>query len=172
MLEYLSSRRHRVIDISFVDLIDCMMGMFYDYYPNTSASVSSQWSNFSGGLSLFLQNFLRVQDCFLDTPDGPCLLVDFEYTYTDSVLTATGDVTWHLPDVRFLNLPISRVAGEEYRITPFRLTEFHSPISSPGCGDYVDEVRYTLPRSVLSFRWDSLKQCFKAIVPNFGNVSG
>jgi hypothetical protein len=171
MLDYLSKNRHRVIDISCVDLIDSMMDMFHDQDPYTAASMSSQWSYFSGGLSLFLQNFLRIQDCFLDTPDGLCLLVDFEYNYTDSVLTATGDVTWHMPDIRFLNLPNSRLTDEEYRITPFMMKESHSPSSSPGCDDYIDQVKYTLPRSSLSFSWDSMKHCFRTIVPGYRDVS-
>ncbi|KAJ4316256.1 hypothetical protein N0V94_005535 [Neodidymelliopsis sp. IMI 364377] len=169
MLDYLSQKRHRVINVSFVDLIDNMMGMFHDHYPNAAASMSCQWSHFPGGLSLFLKNFIRIQDCFLETPDGPCLLFDFDYTYADSVLTATGNVTWHSPDVRFLNLPYSRSVGEEYRITPFTLKDCHSNDGLPGRDDYVDQVTYTIPRSSLSFGWDPMKQCFRAVVPYYGD---
>ncbi|KAF1363736.1 hypothetical protein EJ07DRAFT_152512 [Lizonia empirigonia] len=166
MLEYLKGKRHRVIDVNFVDLIDSMMGMFHDQFPHKAAAVSSHWSHFSGGLSLFLQNFLRIQDCFKAIPEGQCLVVDFEFQYIDSVLKASGEVTWQLPEVRFLNLPNSRLSGEEYRITPFLLKDLQSPVSSPGCDDYVDEVTYTIPRSAVSFGWDAMKQCFRTILPD------
>ncbi|KAF9691225.1 hypothetical protein EKO04_010627 [Ascochyta lentis] len=170
MLEYLHSRRHRVIDVSFVDLIDSMMGMFHDRFPNAAAAIASNWSQFSGGLSLFLQNFLRIQDCFLELPHGPCLLVDFDFTYADYLLTATGDVTWHLPCIRFLNLRSNCFPGEEYRITPFTLKNTHSPASLYGCDDYVDETSYTLARSSLSLSWDAMKRCFKTLVPSYSDV--
>lgn len=176
MLDYLHGNRHRVIDISFIDLIDSMMGMFHDRFPGAASSMSSNWSHFSGGLSLFLHHFLRIQDCFVEALNGPCLIVDFEYTYSDSILMATGDVNWHLPDVRLLNLPHICSTGEEYRITPFMLKEFHSPARSPGGCDsspqeYVDQVNYTLPRSSLGFNWDPMKQCFKTVLPDYEDVS-
>ncbi|KZM19162.1 uncharacterized protein EKO05_0009944 [Ascochyta rabiei] len=170
MLEHLHSHRHRVIDVSFIDLMDSMMGMFHDRFPHAAAATASNWSHFSGGLSLFLQNFLRIQDCFYELPDGPCLLVDFDFTYADYTLTATGDVTWHLPDVRILNLSSSRFPGEEYRITPFMLKESHSPVSPYDCDDYIDQVSYTLPRSPLNFSWNAMKQCFQTVVPECGHM--
>lgn len=174
MLDSLNGTNHRIIDVEFVDLIDSMMGMFHDRYPNAAAALSSNWSQFPGGLSLFLQNFLRVQDCFLEVPGGHCFIVDFEFKYVDSFLVASGDVNWQLPDVRFLNLSSSRSKGQDYRITPFVLKETYSPIS-PGSSsdgdDYIDEITYAIPRSPLTFDWDALKQCFKTILPTGSEVS-
>ncbi|KAF2626735.1 hypothetical protein BU25DRAFT_459416 [Macroventuria anomochaeta] len=169
ILDHLRSNSQRVIDVSFVDLIDSMMGLFHDQFPNEAASVASTWSQFSGGLSLFLHNFLRVQDCFLDSPSGSCLEVNFDFQYADTILTATGNVAWQPPNVRFLHLTSSRFTGEPYRITPFISKEAHSPVSSPGYDEYIDQVHYTLPRSSLSFRWNSMKQRFEAIVPNYAD---
>lgn len=139
--------------------------------PPKAAAVSSHWSHFSGGLLLFLQNFLRIQDCFKAISEGQCLVVDFEFQYIDSFLNASGEVSWQLPEVRFLNLPNSRLSGEEYRITPFLLKDLQSPVSSPVCDDYVDKVTYTIPRSAMSFGWDAMKQCFRTILPESEDVS-
>jgi hypothetical protein len=58
------------MDINFVDVIDSMMSMFHDQFPNESASLASSWSSFSGGLSRFLYKFLCLQDCFYHSAEG------------------------------------------------------------------------------------------------------
>ena len=145
--------------------------MFHDQFPNEAASVASNWSHFSGGLSRFLHNFLRLQDCFWDNPSGPCLKVTFRFQFADSLLTATGDVIWQPPEIRFLNLPNRLSTGEEYRITPFVLNEILNPVRSQGSNYYIDQVSYTLLQSSLSMSWNSRKQCFKAVVPDYADVS-
>jgi hypothetical protein len=147
------------------------MGMFHDQFPNEAVAIAINWSHFPGGLSLFLHNFLRVQDCFRHSSTGPYLEIDFDFRYADSVLTATGNITWQLPEVRFIPLADRLYPGQEYRITPFILKDVLSPVSSPGCDDYVDQASYALPQSPLNFRWDPVKQCFKARVPDYGDVS-
>lgn len=147
------------------------MGMFHDRFSNEAASVAPNWSHFSGGLSLFLDNFLRMQDCFSDLSNSPHLVIDFDFDYADATLTATGDVAWQLPNIRFFSLAASRLPGEEYRITPFISKEFHGPVSFPGCSDYVDQVNYTLTQSSLSFGWNPVKQCFRTVIPDYGDVS-
>lgn len=167
MLECLRSKTQRIIHISFVDVIDSMMGMFHDRFPTESASLAS---HFSGGLSAFLQNFLRLQDCFGHSAHGPYLEVKFDFQYANWLLTAVGDIMWQSPTVRFLHVPLTLTTGELYRITPFVWKEVDSPIRSPGCGNYVDQVDYTIPRSSLNFHWDPAHACFVAIVPHFSSV--
>ncbi|KAJ8105884.1 hypothetical protein OPT61_g9909 [Boeremia exigua] len=169
MLKSLCSEPRRVFCINFVDLIDSMMGMFHDQFPYKAASMSSNWSQFSGGLSRFLHNFLRLQDCFCDTPSGPCFESDFVFQYSNSVLTATGNVAWQVPGVRFLSLPDTLPPGEEYRITPFALDDVLTAVRSKASDDYADDVTYTIPRSSLGFAWDSRKRCFKAVAPDYGD---
>ncbi len=171
MLESLRSEPHRVFDTSFVNLIDTMMHMFHDQFPHEKASMASNWSNFSGGLSRFLFNFLRVQDCFCDSPSGTCLEIHFDFQYSDSILIASGDVAWQVPGVRFLSLPDVLSTDEEYRITPFVLSDFPAPVQSQLSNQYIDNVVYTICRSPLNFNWDSRKRCFKAIVPECQDVS-
>lgn len=170
MLECLRSKPQRIIDVNFADVIDSMMGMFHDQFPNESASLASSWSHFSGGLSLFLHNFLRLQDCFQHSALGPCLEVKFDFQYADWLLTANGDIVWHSSNIRFLHVPATRVTGELYRITPFVGKEVDRPVRLPYCDGYVDQVDYTIPRSSLSFSWDPAKRCFKTVVPHFSYV--
>ncbi|KAJ4993447.1 hypothetical protein SVAN01_00995 [Stagonosporopsis vannaccii] len=166
MLDSLWSRRRCVFDINFVDLIDNMMGMFHDRFPSEAASLASNWSHFSGSLSRFLYNFLRVQDCFCNSLTGPCLEVVFDFQCSESVIIATGVVTWQTPEVRFLNLSNCLAAGEEYRITPFApsndLKASHPRRSS---NHYVDETIYTISRSSLSFNWDPVSKGFVTVLP-------
>ncbi len=93
------------------------------------------------------------------------------YGYRDSVLTGVGSVLWQLPNLRFLDLPTCRTVGEEYRITPLIRNDCLSPVSSPGLDDYIDDVTYTLLRSPLAFGWDSVKQCFRTMIPTHSGVS-
>jgi hypothetical protein len=160
MFDYLcSAPSHRLIDISFVNLIDNMLSMFHDKIFRETVSATSSDSQFSdGGLSHFLHDFLHTQDCFLD---GQYLKVEFGFEYTEPFIKAIGKVTWQPSDVRFLALPERLSPGEEYRITPF------VPRDSLGA----QQVTYALPRSSLSFRWDFDKQCFRAIVPDYADVS-
>lgn len=171
MLDSLRSRPRCVFDISFVDLIDNMMCMFHDQFPNEAASVASNWSHFSGGLSRFLHNFLRLQDCFRDSPTGPCLEVDFDFHYADSVVTATGTVTWQAPEVRFLNLSNSLSSGEKYQIMPFTLSgAIEAFCSQQGSSHYTDETTFTVSRSSLSLAWSSEVEGFTTVLPDFGDV--
>ena len=160
MFNYLrSAPSHRLIDISFVNLIDNMLSMFHDKNFSETVATTSSGSQFSdGGLSRFLHDFLHAQDCFLD---GQYIKVDFGFEYAEPFIKAIGKVTWQPSDVRFLALPGRLSPGEEYRITPF------VPCDSLGA----QQVTYALPRSSLSFRWDSDKQCFRAIVPDYADVS-
>ena len=181
MLEYLQSKPQRIIDIDFVDVIDSMMGMFHDQFPNESALLASSWSSFSGGLSRFLHKFLRLQDCFYygtegmtvryhteylptDTRIGPCLEISFDFQFADWVLKAFGDVMWQPPSVRFLHVPTKRAIGETYRITPYVWPEEASPPS--GESSYVERVDYEILRSHAKFTWDPVKNCFKAVIRN------
>ncbi|KAF1928408.1 uncharacterized protein M421DRAFT_420953 [Didymella exigua CBS 183.55] len=164
MLECLRSKPQRIVDIIFIDIIDSMMGMFHDRFPNESASFASSWSHFSGGLSLFLHNFLRLQDCFQHSPHGPCLEANFDFQFSRWVLTATGDVAWQPPNIRFLHVPTTRASGETYRITPFVWKEIDSPIRSPSCDSYVDQVEYVITRSPATFTWDPVKRCFNTVI--------
>jgi hypothetical protein len=150
---------HRLIDISFVNLIDNMLSMFHDKIFRERVALTSSGSHFSGsGLSRFLHDFLHVQDCFLD---GQYLKVEFEFEYTEPFIKAIGKITWQPPDVRYLALPERLSPSEEYRITPF------VPRDSLG----MQQVTYALPRSSLSFHWDSNNQCFRATVPDYADVS-
>ncbi|KAG9198418.1 hypothetical protein G6514_010181 [Epicoccum nigrum] len=158
IFDYLrSAPSHRLINISFVNLIDNMLSMFHEKkFRETVASTSSGSQFFDGGLSRFLHYFLHMQDCFLD---GQYLAVEFGFEYTQYLIRANGKVTWQPPDVRFLALPERLSPGEEYRITPF--------MSRDSLG--VQQVKYALPRSSLNFCWDSPKQRFRAIVPDYAD---
>jgi hypothetical protein len=171
MLEYLRSKPQRIINISFVNVIDSMMAMFHDRLPDESASLASSWSQFSGGLSLFLHKFLGLQDCFCHSAEVPCLEVNLDFQFARWVLTATGDVVCQPPSIRFLHVPTTRASGETYRITPFVWKAVGSPIRSPGCDDYVEQVNYTVTRSPATFTWDPAKRCFNTVVGHFRDVS-
>jgi hypothetical protein len=162
MLDYLhSAPSRRLIDISFVNLIDNMLSMFHDKIFREKVAPTSSGSHFSGsGLSRFLHDFLHVQDCFLD---GQYLKVEFEFEYTEPFIKAIGKITWQPPDVRFFALPERLSPSEEYCITPF-MPRGALVVSG-------QRVIYTLPRSSLNFRWDSRKQYFRAIVPDYADVS-
>lgn len=144
--------------------------MFHYRYPGGSASLSSSWSQFSGGLSLFLHNFVRMQDCFQHSAHGPCIEAKFDFHFAQSALTANCDVAWQPPSIRFLHVPTTRVSGEMYRITPFVWKEIDSPVESLGCEDHVDQVEYTITRSPATFTWDSAKRCFITTVGHFRDV--
>lgn len=141
--------------------------MFHDQFPCEAASVASNWSQFSGGLSRFLHNFLRMQDCFRDRLTGPCLEVEFDFQYAKSAVTAIGVVAWQNPEVRFLNLHSCLSAGKEYTITPFTPSEDpHISQSALDSNHYVDETTYTISRSPLSFSWDAVRKSFVSILPS------
>ncbi|KAF3054109.1 hypothetical protein E8E11_011717 [Didymella keratinophila] len=169
ILEYLRSKPRRIIDVHFVDVIDSMMSMFHDQFPNESASIASIWSSFSGGLSRFLHKFLRLQDCFYHSAEGPCLDINFNFQFANWVLKASGDVMWQPPCVQFLHVPTIRASGETYRITPFVWQEVVGPTKSPGCdgsGGYVERVEYEILRSRATFTWDPVKRCFNTVIWN------
>ncbi|KAF3009432.1 hypothetical protein E8E13_000238 [Curvularia kusanoi] len=160
ILQCLRSKRHRLIDVSFVNLIDSMLSMFHEGCSDDMAAANSMgWGSHSpGGLSRFLDNFLRAQDCFVG---GQYLEVDFDFQYSQSSLRATGEVNWQSLDIRFLPLPERLSSGEEHRITPFM------PRDSLG----TQQVRYSIMRSPLNFHWDPEKQCFAAIVPHYADLT-
>lgn len=166
ILKCLQSKPQCILDINFVDLIDSMMGLFHDKFPNESASLASSWSEFSGGLSLFLHKFLSMQDCFYHSAEGPCLEISFNFQYTDWAFIASGDVMWQPPNIRFLHVPMTRASGEAYRITPFIWKGLVSPARSPGCDGYVDRVDYKIEKSPATFTWDPAKGCFHTVVRN------
>ena len=163
MLDYLQSApSRRLVNISFVNLIDNMLSMFHDKVFRETAAMTSSGSQFhESGLSRFLHDFLHVQDCFLEFLDGQYLKAEFRFEYTQPFIKAIGKVTWQPPDVQFFALPERLSPSEEYRITPF------VPRDSLGA----QQVTYALPRSSLNFRWDSNKQYFKTIVPDYADVS-
>lgn len=152
--------------MKFVDLIDSMMGLFHDKFPNESASLALSWAEFSGGLSLFLHKFLSMQDCFYHSAEGPCLEVSFKFQCTDWAFVASGDVMWQLPNVRFLHVPMTRASGEAYRITPLVWKEVFSPVISHGFDGYLDRVDYRIEKSHATFTWDPARGCFHTVVRN------
>lgn len=167
MLESLQSASHRLVDLDYINLIAMMLHESRNRLPSETAAVTT---HFSGGLSHFLYKFLRVQDCFLDRLNGPCIEIDFGFRYEQSILTATGRVNWQLPDVRFLPLPDRLTSGEEYRITPFVL----GGTLDSSCGQRAgvsDQVTYSIPRSSLNFCWNPTKHYFRAFVPDYADVS-
>jgi hypothetical protein len=186
VLECLQSKPQHIIDVDFVDVIDSMMGMFYDQFPNESALMASSLSSFSGGLSRFLDKFLRLQDCFYyrtegmsiqdhteylptDTRLGPYLEISFDFQFADWALKASGDVMWQPPSVRFLHVPTKGAIGETYRITPYVWPEVVSPPG--GDGSSVERVDYEILRSQAKFTWDPAKNCFNAVIRNSVSTS-
>ncbi|KAL1646724.1 hypothetical protein SLS61_007638 [Didymella pomorum] len=164
VLECLQSKPQHIIDVDFVDVIDSMMGMFYDQFPNESALMASSLSSFSGGLSRFLDKFLRLQDCFYYRTEGPYLEISFDFQFADWALKASGDVMWQPPSVRFLHVPTKGAIGETYRITPYVWPEVVSPPG--GDGSSVERVDYEILRSQAKFTWDPAKNCFNAVIRN------
>lgn len=142
--------------------------MFHGRFADATPTVAT---HFPGGLSRFLHNFLRIQDCFVDHPCGSSIEVAFDFHYDHTILIATGDVTWQLPRIRFCPSPDKLFTGGEYRIALLKPNDPAKPLFRWSTGSHHDQTTYTISRSSLSLSWDGNEHCFTALVPNYADVS-
>ncbi|OAL46998.1 hypothetical protein IQ07DRAFT_647270 [Pyrenochaeta sp. DS3sAY3a] len=168
LLECLSEKRSRFIDIDFAQLTRDMVDLFYERHVNGTDDPNFPWSLGSRDLPSFVYNFIRTQDCFFPDSTGPYLSVQYaNYAYVNSIFTVTADLAWHRPDVEFDKCIIWAPDDEEYRITPYHtgpeLT--HQPSSFKLAPDH---TYFSLSRTSVPFQWDSDQECFRVLVSDFG----
>jgi hypothetical protein len=145
-------------------LVHDMISQLYSMHRSDTTQRKFSWSLSSGGLPDFVYNFTRTQDCFMHTPDGPCVLFELSHSYTDSVLTAIANVQWFLPRVTFLALSTRLPKDDIYRITP-QWSDATAVTTTSGFASVRNDIQYTVTASALPMQWDPTRDCFYARVP-------
>lgn len=168
MLECLSEKRSRLIDIDLAQLTRDMVDLFYERHASGSDDQNFSWSLGSRDLPSFVYNFIRTQDCFFPDSTGPYLSVQYaNYAYVNSIFTVTAELSWHRPDVEFDKCIIWAPDDEEYRITPYH-TEPELTHQSSSFKLAPDRISFSLSRTSVPFQWDSDQECFRVLVSDFG----
>lgn len=163
----MTKNNRRIIDIDIPCLIHEMLERLDQLYAYTDMSRMVSWSASAGGLWDFLQAFLRNQDCLLETVEGSAVIIDFEPTYSGSTFHVKGHANWHTPDISFTSLPASLASGEEYKIVPCLPANIRDNTSAES-SCFFDRVSFKVLCSNLpDMHWDSAKQCFRAIIPEY-----
>ena len=101
IVETLLPKQPRMMNVSMTHLIHDMISLLYTVHRSDTTHRKLSWSLSAGDLPNFVYNFVRTQDCFLQTLDGPCLLLDLSHSYTDCVLTVFANIHWQLPRTTF-----------------------------------------------------------------------
>jgi hypothetical protein len=163
MVDYLNTEEPLLLNVSMSHLVHDMISQLYSLHRSDTTQRKFTWSLASGCLPDFVYNFVRTQDCFMHTPDGPCVLFELAHSYTDGVLTAIANIQWFLPRVTFSALATRLTKNDVYRITPF-WSDATAADSTSGFSSIKDDIQYAVPVSTLPFKWDYARGCFHAPV--------
>lgn len=168
LVECLSSKTTRLIDIDIWRLVHNMITSFYEH---PSACASFTWFVSSGDLPAMVYNFLRTRDCFLDAFPRPCLSTTLSYEHSETELHILGNVEWQPPDIGFHKLPIMLSSGAEYRIEPTHNDVDLGNICGPRFSKFPCQPEFAIQSDSLPLKWDHDLRCFRAIVPgeDFGS---
>jgi hypothetical protein len=143
-----------------------MIDAFYDDDPTHTAARNFCWSLDSGDLPSFVYNYIFMQDCFQNTPAGPCLFVEFSINWlTFPSIAITANVAWQPPAFEFKYVPTRIRPGARYVIAPYRRRIVEEPKLS-GHKQYHDFVEYIVTKSASAIRWDHTVELFRAQAPD------
>jgi hypothetical protein len=167
MVDFLALEEPLLLNVSTSHLVHDMISQLYSMHRSDTTQRKFSWSLSSGRLPDFVYNFVHTQDCFMHTPDGPCVLFELSHSYSDSVLTAIANIRWFLPRVTFSAL-VTRLSNDDiYRITP-HWSDAAAMTSISGFAFIRPDVQYAVTTSSLPMQWDHVRNCFHApVLPDF-----
>lgn len=152
------------LDIHLSCLLRDMTAGFCNRHSSDIAT-THPWSSDSGNVARFFYNFLCVQDCFQNTPAGPCAFISWSIKWSGSPwLDVTADVAWHPPAIEFRHVPTQTRPGAHYVIVPYReqTVEDHK---QPEYKQYPKFTEYVVKKSTSKVQWDHRAELFRAQAP-------
>ncbi|EUC42092.1 hypothetical protein COCMIDRAFT_29221 [Bipolaris oryzae ATCC 44560] len=154
------------INIDVSSLLYDMIDAFYEERTSHPALQSLHWSLGSGDLHTFVYNFISIQDCFQNTPAGPCIFVKCSIDWFSFPLIAVNaDIAWYPPAFDFMVGPAQIRPGARYIIAPCRRPILQEPGIS-GCKSFPDYVRYVVTKSSSMVKWDHKAKLFRMQAPD------
>ena len=156
----------RLVDISLACLFRDMTDAFGEGHPSHITATSFPWSSGSGDLPSFVYNYLSTQDCFQNTPAGPCVFVNCSINwFTFPLVAVTANVAWHPPAIEFQHVPAQMKPRAYYVIAPCRGRTVQDPQQSEH-KQYPEFVEYVVTKSTSNIQWDQRAELFRAQAPN------
>lgn len=143
-------------------LVHDMMTLFYAHHPSESAARNFTWTIGTTDLPSVVYNFVRVQDCFFHTLDGPCVTFTLQPAQPQSETLVDINIEWVPPRVTFSTCDIFDGREGRYRITP------HSSKTDSGtrwgCNfePYEEFIKYEVTKSSLPLQWNEHGGHFEA----------
>ncbi|KAH7552928.1 hypothetical protein BM1_07901 [Bipolaris maydis] len=142
------------INIDVFRLLHDMIDAFYEECTSQSALRNLHWSLGSGDLHTFVYNYISMQDCFENTPAGPCLFVKCSVDWLSFPLIAvTADIAWQPPAFDFKLASSQKEPEAQCIVASYRHQIFQEPGIS-GCKSFPDCVKYVVTKSSSVAKWD------------------
>ncbi|XP_014556619.1 hypothetical protein COCVIDRAFT_26627 [Bipolaris victoriae FI3] len=141
------------INIDVSGLLQDMIGAYCKELTSPAVMRNLQWALGSGSLHSFIYNFISIQDCFKNTPTGPCLFVKYSIDWFSFPLIAvTADIAWHPPVFYFKLAPAQIKPGAHYGIAPCR-RPVRQDAGISECKSFPDHVEYVVTKSSSVAKW-------------------